>query len=990
MEWRFSFRTLICTALMSSASYGAIVPDAANNAAKSTDQTADQFIVRWDDNMIRSSRIAPSGFSIKKTFKHMNNFEVVGVPAGKTMREALATYRNVPGVAYVEPDYVVHSLVTPNDPSYSDLWAMDNETNTDLNMPQAWDITTGSDNAVVAVIDSGIDYNHPDLTANVWQNPGEISGNGIDDDNNGYIDDVYGIDTANGDSDPFDDNEHGTHVAGTIAAEMNNSIGVVGVAPQTKVIACKFLNSYGSGNTSAAIECLDYLYDLKVNQGINIVATNNSWGGGGYSEILKEAIEQHNSADILFVAAAGNNGQNIDVNPSYPAAYDNTNIISVAAIDESDKIAYFSNYGVERVDIAAPGVSILSSTPNNGYRYFDGTSMAAPHVTGAVALVAALYPDESASYYQRLVTELGVDVPSLAGVVGNGQRLTVWGEDGSGPLNCEDKVFARLIDPVSSNDGIVVSPDDVIDFKVLVHNCGAPVLGQDYRALLDGAEIALLVDDGTGSDETANDGIYSASLTVNFLGEAELSFTGDIDNEFTIISREVPTIVEVPYSYIDFEGSPMELGLDEFKQLDVDLSVQWPMGQVEKIFVSDHGFISADEGVLQWFNSSLPFSDDLHAIMPFWDDLNPNGGDVYYAVFGEAPNRQLVIEWRDYSFYGFLTEDPEDKIEFQVVMNESTPEILINYKDVEAPANSFGSNGGSATIGYEFSGDAVELSYNQSSISNESSYRVSLPSTEGYPEISKLNATGILRPGYPIVIDVEGSAPEEGADIELSIDYGDGESFDIEGDTASLTHTFLEAGTYSVVVVADSNGKQVFRTLYVEIQALSSLEQALIDAEEQRVTDAILTDPELYGLATQESLTNALATATENILGSLDEYGLATQVALEAAVAQASLESEELVKNFPDQYGLIDADTLTFVNAKTVSELAAGTHLLGSSVAITDLQAVFSDARLVWVYVGENTFAGWSPDAQLNEQILNSGYQPLQTIEAGAGFWVKK
>ena len=218
-----------------------------------------------------------------------------------------------------------------------------------------------SANVLVGVIDTGVDYNHPDLAANIWTNPGEIAGNGIDDDGNGYIDDVHGYDFVNNDGDPMDDNGHGTHFSGTIGGVGNNGIGVAGVNWNVKIMALKFLDSGGSGSTANAVAGVQYATMMGVD------VTSNSWGGGGFSQALYDAIDAAGAANIAFVAAAGNNGANNDTSPAYPAAYDLPNIISVAATDDNDELASFSNYGAASVDLGAPGVDILSTLPGNQY-----------------------------------------------------------------------------------------------------------------------------------------------------------------------------------------------------------------------------------------------------------------------------------------------------------------------------------------------------------------------------------------------------------------------------------------------------------------------------------------------------------------------------------------------------------------------------------------------------------------------------------------------
>jgi subtilisin family serine protease len=283
---------------------------------------------------------------------------------------------------------------------------------------------------VVASIDTGVDYTHPDLAANMWHNPGEIPGNSIDDDGNGYVDDVYGIDTAYDTTDPWDPNGHGTHTSGTMAGVGNNGAGVAGVCWSAQIMALEYLDKDGSGWTSDAIECINYMTSEKIYHGVNVVAANCSWGGGGYNQSLYDAIAAAGDAGIVVVCSAGNGGSDgvgddNDYSPSYPASYDCSNIISVAATDSGDYLASFSNYGAASVDLAAPGVGILSTMPSEGYEWMDGTSMAAPHVTGAVALLAAAYPAESTATRIGAILSSVDPVAGLAGAVGTGGRLDV-------------------------------------------------------------------------------------------------------------------------------------------------------------------------------------------------------------------------------------------------------------------------------------------------------------------------------------------------------------------------------------------------------------------------------------------------------------------------------------------------------------------------------------------------------------------------------------
>ena len=344
------------------------------------------------------------------------------------MSAVLQALNSNPAVEYAEPDFNLFATLAPNDPSFSSQWGLNNTgqsggtPDADIDAPEAWDVTTGTGAVKVAVIDTGIDYTHPDLAVNIWTNPGEIAGNNIDDDQNGYIDDIHGYDFANNDGDPADDNSHGTHCAGIIGAIGNNAIGVAGVDWDVHLIALKFLNASGSGLTSDAIRALDYavLMGAKV--------SNNSWGGGGFSSSLSQAITSAANSGHIFVAAAGNNGANNDIAPFYPASYSNNNIVSVAATDRYDQLASFSNYGLTSVDLAAPGYSIYSTVPVSmgSYAYKSGTSMATPFAAGAFALLYDTHPTWTYSQIINQVLSSADPLSSLAGKAATGGRLNVF------------------------------------------------------------------------------------------------------------------------------------------------------------------------------------------------------------------------------------------------------------------------------------------------------------------------------------------------------------------------------------------------------------------------------------------------------------------------------------------------------------------------------------------------------------------------------------
>ncbi|MFV8332761.1 S8 family peptidase [Flavobacterium sp. GSP14] len=357
--------------------------------------------------------------------------------------EAIDLIKDLKEVEYAEPNWIYNHHAVSNDTYFtnSSLWGMLGSTTSPSNQfgsnaAVAWaNNKLGSATVYIGIIDEGYMYTHEDLAANAGKNPGEVAANGVDDDGNGLVDDVYGWDFAGNNNTVFDgvDDDHGTHVAGTIGAVGGNGKGVAGVVWNVKMLNAKFLGATG-GTSANAIKAVDYFTDLKTRQGLNIVATNNSWGGGGFSQALQDAIERANSAGILFIAAAGNSGTNNDATPSYPASYPNANIIAVASITSTGALSSFSQYGVTSVDIGAPGSGIWSTVPTrskgqniSSYASYNGTSMATPHVSGAAALYASLNPGATAAQIKAALLNSATPTASLSGKCATGGRLNVSG-----------------------------------------------------------------------------------------------------------------------------------------------------------------------------------------------------------------------------------------------------------------------------------------------------------------------------------------------------------------------------------------------------------------------------------------------------------------------------------------------------------------------------------------------------------------------------------
>lgn len=363
------------------------------------------------------------------------NIMVIQKPTVQLQQSSVQDIMSAGQFDIVEPNYIYRAKKLPNDPEFSQLWGMKNFgqadsdkqlglAGIDIDAERAWEITTGNEDTLVAIIDTGMNFGHKDLKENLWVNEAEKNGKeGIDDDNNGVIDDIYGanfVDPAKPTGNNRDDHGHGSHCAGSIGARGDDGLGIAGVNWKVKMMGVKFLGGDGSGSLEGAIKAIEYANKM----GAKIMS--NSWGGGGYSELLKKAIEETNKSGALFIAAAANDGSNNDQQPVYPATYDVENIISVAAINNRGNLASFSNYGKNTVDIAAPGVNIYSTIKTGDYDSWSGTSMATPHVSGVVALVWGHEPKLTAMEVKDRILKGARPLASMRGKVATGGILNAY------------------------------------------------------------------------------------------------------------------------------------------------------------------------------------------------------------------------------------------------------------------------------------------------------------------------------------------------------------------------------------------------------------------------------------------------------------------------------------------------------------------------------------------------------------------------------------
>lgn len=655
----------------------------------------DILLVGWRGQISKSTRLLAhrqAGTEFVREFR-LARVDVVRVRKGTDRARVLKSYRTRKDVRYVEPNYRLRKMLVPNDPQFGDLWALRNTgqnggtPGADINITNVWArFGTGNTGIVVAVIDTGIDYTHPDLASNLWTNPGEIPGNGLDDDGNGIVDDVYGARWTNGDGtptsgNPMDGEGHGTHVAGTIGAIGNNSIGVVGVNWAVRLMALKFLDDSGRGWTADAIAAIEYA----TAKGAHL--SNNSWGGGGYSQALKDAIDAAGAAGQLFIAAAGNSNMDNDTMPAYPASYESWNIISVASSDRNDLKSSFSSYGRESVDLAAPGSSILSTTPSNTYSTYSGTSMATPHVAGAVALLKSIFPSLSAERLKEVILEGSRRLPAWRGLTQTGGRLDVneSARIASLPSYAEPVESFSAVSPAFSNVVLLSwsNPTSALFSHVILRESsnGFPRAWTEGTLIYSGSLPHAVSDslplgqrrfyaiwaffvDGTNQ-------FYSAArfASVRVGGEPDDYFTeiftaNDNDLAFKSLLLVPDASLNRYFAFTDVAtnfpvspsgGTPLYLADDAFAPVSISggQSVKLYGTSYTNLFVGSNGYITFGTGDTTYVESLSAHFDRPRVSMLF-DDLNPAaGGAVSYRQLAD----RFAVTFERVPEYGASTEN---------------------------------------------------------------------------------------------------------------------------------------------------------------------------------------------------------------------------------------------------------------------------------------------------------------------------------------------
>ena len=627
--------------------------------------------------------------TVFRRFAALGNIEVLELPRGVSAQAALTRYRQSGLVEFAEPDHWFTVAATPDDPSYVNgaQWNLHNlgqrggVADADIDASEAWDTYHSATNIIVAVIDSGARYTHEDLAANLWINPDEIAGNGFDDDLNGIVDDVHGINAIVNSGDPFDDTGHGTHVTGIAGAVGNNGKGIAGVCWGVRLMICKFLNNAG-GSESDLIQCLDYARA----RGARVI--NCSFVSPDFSVILSNAFWNVRNSGIVVVAAAGNSGSNNDTTPQYPASYKIDNIIAVTATTRTDGFAGY-NYGANSVHLAAPGYQIYSTWNGHDadYDFLSGTSMSAPQVASGAALLWSRFPSSS---YHDIVNRLLATVDPLPGLAG--RCIT------GGRLN-----LGKALGPPLQAD---FTPSQTSGLLPLTVNFTNTSFGGITNYSWDFGDGSPSSDVPSPEHLFVNAGTYNVTLTVSGTNGG-VSMTNRVINAVGNYQIQAATFDWVPTNGMTL----LALGGN-------GVSGPHALPFTFRLYNQDYsqGYVSAN-GLIGFINVGLGSGANADApntaapngvVCPYWDDLNPAaGGSVWFGTFGVSPNRKVVASWIDVPHANLIGQ--ETRFTFQVILHESQ-QVTFQYLEVESGRGNLIS-GNSATIGLEDSTGGIAENY---------------------------------------------------------------------------------------------------------------------------------------------------------------------------------------------------------------------------------------------------------------------------------------
>jgi Tol biopolymer transport system component/subtilisin family serine protease len=782
-------------------------------------------------------QISMSIEAVSPAFEIVEGLRVARVNPADTSN-AIEALRARSDVLYAEPNFIRKASTLPNDPRFGDMWGLKNTgqrvsfgghsgfAGNDIHAEQAWNITTGNRSVVVGVIDTGIDINHEDLKDNIWTNTAEVAGNGVDDDGNGFIDDVHGWDFAHNDANVFDYTEptyppapsytgdfddHGTHVAGTIGATGNNAIGVVGVNWQVSVLPLKFLTGEaGAGESADFLKAMAYAKAMRQlwessggTKGANIRVLNGSFGGGGFSQAELDAIRSLGDAGILFVVAAGNEAVNNDLFPTYPTNYISPNLISVAASGGSGTRAFFSNFGEATVNVTAPGEYILSTTPKNTYDFANGTSMAAPHVSGTAALVCALSPSITMQKLRSIMMYSGYAAP--------------WQFANTLPISTGRAVDAsRALQSISDPD--VTAPGAVTNLSVQFsgafptytlnwqapgddNNGGGKVTAYEVRfsdtsLTKDNFDLAIPL-----PGPVPNDPGFFQSVTVRLPWRHASGFLGvrpvdDAGNRGPIASIPVSVNAEVsdPYTITETAAAPVStggtplglIGDDEFKTINLPFSFKFFDTEFSSISISTNGALyfifPPDNDTI----SSERWVNGRRVIAGLWDDLRTDrrpGDDVYMVQDGD----RVIFRWQAVTFdtpVSPTTTRGENPVSFEIELRFDGT-ITVRYGD-----------GNQKTLPVVGIGGGSPEAYISTSHSSEGALK------------DLTNAATVVfarrKPVQRGVLTVASSNPSSGVNINVSPNDGAG----LGAGTTQFTRAYNSGTTVTLTAPATVNGNK--------------------------------------------------------------------------------------------------------------------------------------------------------------------------------------